>query len=98
MRISDWSSDVCSSDLTAIAKVTNPTSAESYDASQYELIAEAEGATDEWSAPLRHVSSIALAMQHDPDAVPDEWRSSSEEPRVGTESVRTWRSWWSTAH
>lgn len=60
---------------TAIAGVTNPTSAESYDASQYELIAEAEGATDEWTPPLRYVSTIALAMQNDLDAVPDEWRS-----------------------
>lgn len=59
----------------AIAGVSNPTSAESYDAAQYELIAEAEGATDEWSAPLRHVSTIALAMQNNIAEVPAEWRS-----------------------
>lgn len=60
---------------TAISDMVNPTSAESYDASQYELIAEAEGATDEWSSPLRYVSTVALAMQNDLKAVPDEWRS-----------------------
>lgn len=31
----------------ALTDVSNPTSAETYDASQYELIAEAEGATDD---------------------------------------------------
>jgi hypothetical protein len=59
----------------AITDVSNPTSAESYDASQYELIAEAEGATDEWSAPLRYVTQIALAMQNNLTAVPAEWAS-----------------------
>lgn len=59
----------------AITDVSNPTSAESYDASQYELIAEAEGATDEWSAPLRHVTQIALAMQNGLTEVPAEWAS-----------------------
>lgn len=59
----------------AIAELTNPTSAESYDASQYELIAEAEGVTDECSPPLRYVSTLALAMLNDLDAVPAEWRS-----------------------
>lgn len=59
----------------AITDFANPTSAESYDASQYELIAEAEGATDEWSTPIRHVTQIALAMQNGLSAVPDEWRS-----------------------
>lgn len=59
----------------AITDLSNPTSAESYDASQYELIAEGEGATDEWSPPLRYITQVALAMQNDLDAVPDEWRS-----------------------
>ncbi len=59
----------------AITDFANPTSAESYDASQYELIAEAEGATDEWSAPLRDVIMIALAMQNGETEVPEGWRS-----------------------
>lgn len=60
---------------TAITDLVNPTSAEAYDASQYELISEAEGATDEWAPGLRYVSQIALAMQNGLDAVPVEWRS-----------------------
>lgn len=59
----------------AISDVANPTSAESYDASQYELIAEAEGATDDFSPALRHVVPIAMAMQSGLKDVPDAWRS-----------------------
>lgn len=59
----------------AITDFANPTSAESYDASQYELISEAEGATDEWSAPLRRIVSLALAMQNGLDEVPAELQS-----------------------
>lgn len=59
----------------AITDVSNPTSAESYDASQYELIAEAEGATDDWSRPLRRSFARALAIQNGLDEVPTEWAS-----------------------
>lgn len=59
----------------AITDFANPTSAEAYDASQYELIAEAEGATDEWSAPIRYVSQVALAMLNGETSVPTAYRS-----------------------
>jgi hypothetical protein len=59
----------------AITDVSNPTSAESYDASQYELIAEAEGAADDWTTPIRRSTMRALAIQNDLDSVPDSWRS-----------------------
>lgn len=59
----------------AITDVANPTSAESYDASQYELIAEAEGATDDWSPALRRVAMRALAMANGEREIPDEWTS-----------------------
>lgn len=59
----------------AITDFANPTSAESYDASQYELIAEAEGATDEWSPNLKYVLRIALAMQNGHTEVPEEYRT-----------------------
>lgn len=59
----------------AITDVANPTSAESYDASQYELIAEAEGAVDDWTPGLRRTMVRALAMANDLDEVPDEWLS-----------------------
>ena len=59
----------------AITDVSNPTSAESYDASQYELIAEAEGATDDWSRPLRRSFLRALAIKNGLAEVPPEWLS-----------------------
>jgi hypothetical protein len=59
----------------AISEITNPTSAESYDASQYELIAEAEGATDDWSPGLRRVMMKALAIANGVTEIPDTWAS-----------------------
>lgn len=61
----------------AISDLSNPTSAESYDASQYELIAEAEGAVDDFTPALRRSFVRALAMlNRTPIAdVPAEWKS-----------------------
>lgn len=59
----------------AITDLANPTSAEAYDAAQHELIAEAEGATDDWAPYLRRAVVRALAMQNGIKAedVPPEW-------------------------
>jgi hypothetical protein len=57
----------------AITDVSNPTSAESYDSSQYELIAEAEGAVDDFARPIRRAVTRSLAMQNGLSAVPAEW-------------------------
>lgn len=59
----------------AITDVSNPTSAESYDASQYELIAEAEGTTDDFSRPLRRTMMRALAIKNGLDEIPASWKS-----------------------
>lgn len=64
----------------AITDFANPTSADAYDASQYDLIAEAEGATDEWSPGLSRATARALAMKNsDPSLVDAEilpkWRN-----------------------
>ena len=59
----------------AITDVSNPTSAESYDASQYELIAESEGATDDWSRPVRRWFMRGLAMRGRLGGIPPEWLS-----------------------
>lgn len=61
----------------AITDVSNPTSAEAYDASQYELIAEAEGAVDDWSPALRksYVRGLAIANRIPVRDVPAEWAS-----------------------
>lgn len=59
----------------AITDFANPTSAESYDASQYELIAEAEGAVDDWGPALRRSFVRALAIANGESSPPDEWAS-----------------------
>lgn len=61
----------------AISDMTNPTSAESYDASQYELIAEAEGAVADFTPAIRQAFVRALAMRNKvPVAdIPAEWKS-----------------------
>jgi hypothetical protein len=59
----------------AITDLSNPTSAESYDAAQYELIAEAEGSVREFAPALRRLVPIAMAMQSNLSAVPAEWSS-----------------------
>lgn len=53
----------------------NPTSAESYIASREDLIAEAEGATDDWSPGFRRSYIRALAIKNGLDAIPPEWKT-----------------------
>lgn len=59
----------------AITDVSNPTSGESYDASQHELISEVEGAIDDWSPAIARAQIRALAMQNDERSIPDTWKS-----------------------
>ncbi len=61
----------------AISGLSNPTSAESYDASQYELIAEAEGVTDDFTPALRKMYVRALAMKNRVNIkeLPESWKS-----------------------
>ncbi len=58
-----------------VSDMSNPTSADSYIASREDLIAEAEGATDDWGPPMRRSILRALAMQNDLSAVPDVWKT-----------------------
>ena len=59
----------------AITDFANPTSGDSYDASQYELISESEGATDDWSPAVKRSHLRALAILNDEPNVPAEWLS-----------------------
>jgi hypothetical protein len=59
----------------ALRGTSNPTSADAYDASQYELIAEAEGAMRDWSAPIVRAAARNLAILNGDDGVPDEYLS-----------------------
>ena len=57
----------------ALADMANPSSAESITASRENLIAEAEGATDDWTSATRRTVTRALAIQNDLAAIPKEW-------------------------
>jgi hypothetical protein len=59
----------------AITDFANPTSADSYDASQYELIAEADGAVEDWSPPVKRAHLRALAILNGDTEVPAEWQT-----------------------
>lgn len=58
-----------------VSDLSNPTSADSYIASREDLIAEAEGATDDWSPSLRRMILRALAIKNDLSEIPAEWQS-----------------------
>jgi hypothetical protein len=58
-----------------VSDMSNPTSSDSYIASREDLIAEAEGATDDWGPPLQRSLSRALAMANGLSEVPPEWAS-----------------------
>ena len=58
-----------------VSDMSNPTSADSYIASREDLIAEAEGATDDWSPPLRRTMARALAIASGETQIPPEWRT-----------------------
>lgn len=59
----------------ALTDMANPTSADAYSASRENLIAEAEGAMDDWSVPIRRTVNRALAIQNDLAEVPEAWGS-----------------------
>lgn len=59
----------------AITDFANPTSADSYDASQYELIAEADGAVEDWSPAVKRSHLRALAILNDETEIPPEWQT-----------------------
>lgn len=57
----------------ALTDMANPTSAEAYESGQSNLIAEAEGAQDDWSVPIRRTIRRALAIQNDLAEIPESW-------------------------
>ena len=59
----------------AITDFANPTSGDSYDASQYELIAEADGTVEDWSPAVKRSHLRSLAILNGLDEIPDEWQT-----------------------
>lgn len=58
-----------------VSDMSNPTSADSYIASREDLIAESEGATDDWSPALRRSMVRALAIANGLTEIPDAWKT-----------------------
>ena len=58
-----------------VSDMSNPTSSDSYIASREDLIAEAEGATDDWTPALRRTMTRALAIANGKSTIPAEWAS-----------------------
>jgi hypothetical protein len=59
----------------ALTDMANPTSEGSYIQGRDSLVAEAEGAMDDWSISFRRTETRALAMLNGLEAVPKEWAS-----------------------
>src|SRR3546814_10495275 len=101
MRISDWSSDVCSSDLTNLPDV--PTFKElGYDvvSERYRAIAGPKGLPEEvvsyWADVCKKVTEEAQFREEmDKIGQPVVYLGRSEERRVGKECVSTCRLRWS---
>src|SRR3546814_19675922 len=97
MRISDWSSDVCSSDLVMLTG-DNRTTAEAVARKLGIDAVEAEVLPDQKSAVVlrlqREGHVVAMAGDGVNDAPAPAAADRSEERRVGKEGVRPWRSRW----
>src|SRR3546814_11753316 len=104
MRISDWSSDVCSSDLEAGRKhhapdAICPQRINGNGSGKSAVDAARQTQDDSGKAIAVHI--IAEAKHHraiDLFWVRIGYGARSEERRVGKESVRKCRSWWSRYH
>lgn len=64
-----------------VSDMSNPTSSDSYIASREDLIAEAEGATDDWGPAFRRSMIRALAIANNVHEIPEEWSSIREKWR-----------------
>src|SRR3546814_9979869 len=85
LRISDWSSDVCSSDLKPVAPDLTTNLVITTDRRAYHLELESTESTWTWSNSFQPASTSTSAVQPE----------RSEERRVGKECVSTGRSrWW----
>jgi hypothetical protein len=75
----------------AITDFANPTSADAYDASQRDLIDEAEGAVTDWSPAAKRSHLRALAILNGLDEVPAEWQTVEpkwRDPRYTSKSAQ----------
>src|SRR3546814_15779599 len=106
MRISDWSSDVCSSDLPRESSKTRditggwPRVAELFEARKpkdYAIISEIAGRV-EFGKDYKTKRRIVVVPEAEDQEPPEYLIPRSEERRVGKECVSTCRSRWSPYH
>src|SRR3546814_13946958 len=104
MRISDWSSDVCSSDLAEQAQCAGGDEIEA-DMTEPAVVSErlgdhrCEPAADDAAQIERHRGAgIAHARREQARQPAAERAVRSEERRVGKQGGRTYRSWWAPYH
>src|SRR3546814_9952898 len=103
MRISDWSSDVCSSDLERGIEAPGTLNFPAVEARYFrvtpkagvklaEALFHATPRIDDWGAKAEHLYRPPTAVETHPTDL------SSEERRVGKECVSTCRTRWSPVH
>src|SRR3546814_15951324 len=102
MRISDWSSDVCSSDLGLLSAYKSNANNQLRTASAYFLASGLFATFQEKIATSLVLQKIAEKTNTDPEDLTKATilglYNRSEERRVGTECVSTCRSRWSPYH
>src|SRR3546814_1478847 len=96
MRISDWSSDVCSSDL--IPCIMAPNKIRPFQAAQSKDHGETRHALELWRHSRRHFARPSARCTRPRSRHPQDYLGRSEERRVGQECVSTCRSRWSPEH
>src|SRR3546814_16071197 len=98
MRISDWSSDVCSSDLVTANTSALPSATATAEAIRAAIRAETQLTASAGVAPNKFVAKIASDFRKPDGLFVVRPHQRSEERRVGKECVSTCRSRWSPYH
>src|SRR3546814_21123034 len=99
MRISDWSSDVCSSDLASVVGGLGSDFLDQLGADVFEFVFQFDFFSNR-HAVFSNGGGAERAIQNDVAALGTQrgFNSRSEERRVGKECVSTCRSRWSPSH
>src|SRR3546814_15075670 len=104
MRISDWSSDVCSSDLTEFGLAAYFYASDLGrvfrvgEALEYGIVGVNTGIISSEAAPFGGIKASGVGREGSKYGIEDYLEIRSEERRVGKECVSTCRSRWSPYH
>src|SRR3546814_14394706 len=98
MRISDWSSDVCSSDLVIVVTAQDCRAGRNGALRIDQAFAVDEVGPQRARGTFDIFLQLSVAVFRDLPIARAEFDERSEERRVGKECVSTGRSWWWTSH